>query len=71
MNQPTQTTLIGNASIAPTTLKSRVRVGRRASDAKETRIELVKNGSTIEAIHITCGCGEQIVVNCIYPDDTK
>jgi len=72
MNQPTQDTFIGDACVGPAiTMPSKVRVGRRASDHKETKIELTKNGSTIEAIHITCACGETIVVNCIYPDDVK
>jgi len=71
MNQPTQSaqnSFLGNAEIEPVLVQPRVRVGRRSSDHKETKIKLNKNGTTIESIHITCACGEEIVVECVYSD---
>ncbi|QEG23396.1 hypothetical protein [Mariniblastus fucicola] len=70
MNHPTQNSAFSSTRIDPSAmLHSRVRVGRDANHSKEATVKLNKNGSTIESIHITCACGEEIVVNCIYPDD--
>lgn len=71
MDQPTQSSAFGNARIdASAVARPSVRVGRAVGHAKkEAKVVLNKNGSTIESIHITCACGEEIVVNCVYSDD--
>ena len=55
----------------PEIVQHRVRVGRKPLHNPETQIRLDKNGTTIEAIHITCGCGEEIVVKCLYTDGNQ
>lgn len=53
-------------------MPTRVRVGRDASHCKkEPSIKLNMNGETIESIQITCSCGEEIVVNCVYQGQSK
>ena len=67
MDQPTQT----NARIdSVPAMHPRVRIGPRVSPnhQRESTIRLNKNGTAIESIHITCACGEEIVVNCVYTD---
>jgi hypothetical protein len=70
MNSPTQTNSLSDSRIAPSAMiQSRVRVGRNADHRKETKLKLNKNGSTIESINITCACGEEIIIECVYSDD--
>ncbi len=71
MTQPTQNKVFESSRISAAIVQSRVRVGRAANDCKkEASIKLNKNGSTVESIQITCTCGEEIVVKCVYQDET-
>ena len=73
MTQPVQNNSIDSARFdALSVVQPRVRVGRDANHSKkETSIKLNRNGTVIESIQITCACGEEIVVNCVYQEEAK
>ena len=50
--------------------RPKVRVGPRSKHEKKTEVRLQKNGSTIESIKVICACGEETVIQCVYPDKT-
>ncbi len=46
-----------------------VRVGPAppaASGGQEPQLQLIRNGDVVQAIHITCTCGQQIIIECDY-----
>jgi hypothetical protein len=59
---------------------SRVRVGKdsaviglprlnekpKADKPTEPAVKLNRDGDVIRSIEVTCTCGEQIVINCVY-----
>ena len=72
MTQPNQNKILESARISARMVQSRVHVGRAANDCKkEASIKLNKNGNTVESIQITCACGEEIFVRCVYQDDAN
>ncbi len=47
---------------------SKVPVGECQLEEKQTRIVVEKEGDSVSAIRIACRCGEETVVNCVYPE---
>lgn len=44
----------------------------RAHTGQDTAtIELHKNGDVIEAIEVTCSCGQTTVIECVYEDQEQ
>jgi hypothetical protein len=39
----------------------------RPGGGPEPRVELIREGDVVQAIEITCGCGQRIRVRCVYP----
>ena len=38
----------------------------RHGDHNNPTIELHRSGDVVEAIEVTCGCGQTIVIECVY-----
>jgi hypothetical protein len=66
MNQDTSS----QSQIAQVTNRcSKVIIGpRKVREPTKPQIQLVKKGDSVESIKIVCSCGEEIIINCIYPD---
>lgn len=63
-----QTKLEPRHSDAEISVGPKVRVGPRELSQPQTQIHVHKDGDRIEALTITCSCGEQITVQCNYND---
>lgn len=50
---------------------AQVRVVEKSDHASHGRpeVECVKQGNRVTRILITCGCGERIEIDCVYPDE--
>jgi hypothetical protein len=42
--------------------------GQPGQPAKaEPRVEVIRDGDVIQAIEVTCGCGQRVRIRCLYP----
>ncbi len=45
--------------------------GQEVPEEHFPTVELTRDGDVIKAIHITCTCGEEIRLRCVYPDTPR
>ena len=38
----------------------------KASGARSPSVECVREGDRVTRLVVTCGCGEQVVIDCVY-----
>lgn len=52
------------------TALARVTQSQRQEHAQhgQPEVECVKQGNRVTRIIVTCGCGERIEIDCVYPD---
>lgn len=54
--------------VAERTDRNRVKIGPRTAQERRPEIRLQKKGGVIESIKVVCSCGEEVVIDCVYPD---
>ncbi|MEZ6095521.1 MAG: hypothetical protein R3C03_15040 [Pirellulaceae bacterium] len=57
--------LISSSTVRPQCNSSRVTVGP-ANENKKASVKLKKEGDAVQAIEVTCSCGEKILIELQY-----